>query len=261
MCIAMAETIRLQGMIAIRKLIFLGRLIWLDEDLLSSKIFKARALQYISYDFMEVRATRQLGFVADVVFFMRRYDLIEHWEKLISSGFKDFPSIQRWKLIVKKAIYAYEQHQWDIRTQQESDFIVFRKIHGKINTPAKIWKFANSNSRYLAKCRVLAKFIARTPKSEQVEQLCIYCGLFYRDIYTHLTFECNKSYSERNTFWDELTDTLIPQFSVYLYNLPDEDMYCCMLGGEINISVTSSEEDDFMQISANFLSNILKFVY
>ncbi len=109
--------------------------------------------------------------------------------------------------------------------------------------------------------RILAKFIARTPKSEKDEQLCIYCGLFYKDIYTHLTFDCSKSFKERDTFWDEVSDILIPQFSAFLYNLPDEDMYCCMLGGAMNISVTRREEDDFMRISSNFLSDILQFVY
>ncbi len=260
-CLAMAGTIRLQGLIAIRKLSFLGRLVWLSDGLLSSKIFRARALQYIAYDLMEVRVTRQYGFIPDITKLLYRYDLQEHWEKLISSGFKDFPTQQQWKNIVKKAVYAHEQREWVTRTQQDLDFSVFRNIHNKIFNPAKIWKFGLSNPLYLNKCRNLAKFIARTPKAFNEIQLCIYCGIFYKDIYTHLTFDCSKCFEERDKFWNEITDILTPQFSVYLYNMPDEDMYSCMLGGDINIPVSKYEEESFIRLSTDFLSELIKFVY
>ena len=259
--LAMAGVIRMQGIIAIRKLTFLARLIWLAENKLTSEIFKARILQYIVYDSMEVRQSRQLGFVSDVVKLLFKYDLQSYWQKYVGSAFQDFPTQYQWKSVVKKAVLDYEQKEWDQRTSRDPEFSVFRCIHNKINNPWCLWDFSLNNPGLKSKVKKMAKFVARTPKAYVDAQLCIYCGLFYKDIYTHLACECLKCMDERDTYWSKIMDLIHPQISVYVYNVMDVEWYCLMLGAPLRIHVEAGDYEIFLRLSTSYLSSIIKYVY
>ena len=71
----MAGIYRIQGFFATRKLLFLARLIWLSDAMLSGQIFKARSLHYLAYNNFEVRQSKQLGFVRDAVQLLETYNL------------------------------------------------------------------------------------------------------------------------------------------------------------------------------------------
>ena len=260
-CTSLIGLCRIQAGIDIKKLMFLGRMARLPDDTLAKRMLKARALQFIVLKSTKSTSVTQRGYIPDIVQVLNKYNLESYWEKLITSDFEDFPAQHIWKRLVKKTVKDYEQGAWERRINADSDFDLFHKIHDKINEPAAVWKLARRHPNLLPSCKNMVQFIARTPKCDIDIQLCIYCGRFYTDIYQHVVLVCSKSSIERDLFWDKTVDIMSVEISAHLHNLEDDELYCAMLGGPLNLMTDETETDTFLQISGSFFTQILKYIY
>ncbi len=260
MCRSMVGLYQMKGQIDLRKLIFLGRIVWLPDRAQAKRIFKQRALQYLVYNGLECDNSLQMGYIPDIVNILYKYQLEEHWERYIKSGFQEFPMYSIWKGLIKKAVQTYEQNEWTKRTEGDQDFQLFKQVHNDIRKPIHVWQYALRFPEQLDKCRVVAKFITKTPTSFLSIQLCCYCGKFYTDIYLHLAMECSVCFDERETFWSSITNSLSVEYSVYANNIEDEELFCLMLG-KCPERRFADEKDRFFQFSSNFLCNIMKYIY
>ena len=63
-----------------------------------------------------------------------------------------------------------------------------------------------------------------------VQQVCSYCGQAFKDVFLHIVAACQKTLDLRNTFLEYIVDYCIPQFSVYVTDLENEDILCLLLG-------------------------------
>ncbi len=144
-CIAMAGTGRVESIIDTKKLMFLGRLVRINNQTLANQLFQARAIQFLVHKCKDFNTTEPLGFIPDVVRILNKYDLQMHWERLMASGFTEFPLQSKWKKLVKIAVKDYEQRAWTERIASDSDFSEFRNIHKDISTPARIWTFSKKH--------------------------------------------------------------------------------------------------------------------
>ncbi len=260
MCTAMLGLYQMKAHIDLRKLIFLGRIAWLPDGNLTKRIFKTRTMQYLVNRSLEISSSAQLGYVPDIVNIISKYHLEEYWEEYVRTGFTEFPIYTKWKDLIKKAITEVTQLDWEQRVTNDPDFLYFRQVHNIISKPIQIWKFAQENPKLLQKCRTVARFLTRTPMCFLDIQLCCYCGKFYRDIYVHLALECNKCHDDREYMWSEITDKLPVEFSVYLNNLSDDELYCHMLGQQID-NCTREDANQFLTLSIEYLNKINIFIY
>ncbi len=265
MCTSMCGLARIQAMTDTRKLLFLGRLIGLPENILAKKVLTMRILQFVVFDCTEGVINRQQGYVTDIVSQLQKYNLANYLTEYITSGFQEFPAQTRWKIIVKKAVQEYEQSAWKNRTSGDQDFELFAQIQDKCYRPAYLWTFAKKKPEYLEKCKNMAKFAVRTPTCFIEKQLCCYCGLFFNDIYFHVAMACYKCYDERENYWQQIMDVLPVEFSVSLFNKPDDEMYCAMLGGnsealQQNIESKNNYEA-FFELSVEFFHTIAHSIY
>ena len=261
MCRPILGMSRIQASIDIRKLTFMGRIIWLPNNILAKKVFLARITQYIVIENSGENVQRQMGFIQDALGLLKKYDLHKHMDRFISSGFRDFPTKVGWKAVIKKAVRDFEQTQWDARTANDQEFQIFRMVHNDIDKPARIWKFGKTFPEYLDKCRVVSKFIMRNPTSFVDIELCCYCGRFFNDIYVHLAIVCSRTEDERDILWSNITNLLEVECSAFLYNIEDDEFYSILLGGIPNICISKEQLNTLMKISADYFYLINKYIY
>ena len=260
MCTAMLGLHQIKAQIDLRKLIFLGRIVWLPDGTLAKRVFTTRTLQYLGAQNLEISNFAQLGYVPDIVNIISKYHLDPYWEEYVRTGFREFPIYTKWKDLIKKAVQNVTQLDWQHRVNDDPDFVFFKQVHNVIDKPIKIWTFAKENPELLPKCRTVAKFITRTPTCFLDIQLCCYCGKFYSDIYVHLGLECKKCHEEREQMWSKITDELPVELSVYLNNISDDEFYCHMLGQELDNCCTE-DANRFLTFSIDYLNEIIQFVY
>ena len=260
MCRSMLGFYQMKGQIDLRKLLFLGRIVWLPDRAMPKKIFKQRVLQFLVYKGLDNDDDTQMGFIPDIVKILQKYQLDDHWEKYIKTGFTEFPIYSSWKILIKKAVQTSEQREWLNRTENDEDFSLFKQVHSNTGQPSQIWKYAQRFPEQLDTCRSVAKFITKTPTSFINIQLCCYCGKFYSDIYLHLAMECSKCFDEREKLWNDIINNLSVEFSVYLNNIEDDQLFCLMLG-KTPESCFLDEKDLLFKLSSSFLRSIMRYIY
>ena len=94
------------------------------------------------------------------------------------------------------------------------------------------------------------------------ECVCQSCSTLTVDILHHLVFDCpNDDVNfKRLQFSQTVSRHLGTNFSNILFNLEDEELLICLLGGpsyELDNLLSENEYNDFLSISVRFISSLL----
>ena len=108
-----------------------------------------------------------------------------------------------------------------------------------------IWLLKHNTSGHRQHLRDFAKLQAVFYNSND-DKICIYCDKIFLDHLDHYFHECNKYTGTREHFWTLVINICTVELSSYLYNLPDSDLSCVMLGQKPNCSTTESECLNFL---------------
>ena len=145
--------------------------------------------------------------------------------------------------------------KYDRETENDTDFIMFRKVHPDITQISPIWKVARALPHMKTKCFKVSKIIC-SPSDIDNYKLCEYCGKLYNNNALHYSVSCPITYDERETFWDIIINTMSIHVGVHLHTLADEELLETLLGGPCPVFSDAEDHLHFLVISINFLSKL-----
>ena len=253
MVTAMLGTLDIQCEIEKRKLMFLQRICSLDKDTQARQV-----LIFQLHAFMINNCTFKHGFVPDIVKILTKYNLDSYLHTFLQEGI--FPEKKPWRAITRNALWTVQNNCWLSNVQVDEDFQRFRNIftHG-ISIPSKIWIAAKYYPHSYHKLAQLAALTVKVPERDYQFRLCERCGTMYTDSAVHLFCSCLAYSDIREKFWSYITDYFSVGISSCLYNLPDDILVCCLLGGDIpgfDYEQYYEEYDLLLKLVANNWMNI-----
>ena len=246
-CCKMLGLQTIESYIDSMKLKFFRRLAVLPSMCISKQIFLRRLFQA---DYLQDLVT---GLGSEILSLLKKYNLEEFKENFVRNGY--IRDKQRWKNIVHRHVSEADSKIYETITQDDIDFVRFRRIHPDIRKPSPIWRVAREFPTMLGKCYTVAKIIACPPSNEPY--LCEFCGYVFQDKVVHYCCYCSYTSEERDTFWDIINNSLSIEAASYLYNLPDDDSVDIVLGGPFPLIINYKEHASFLVIAINYLHKLL----
>jgi endonuclease/exonuclease/phosphatase family metal-dependent hydrolase len=218
----------IHGLIKERKLMFLHKLVSLDNALVVKKLFLSRLYEHIIFQNKD-------GFVPDIFQITREYGLNAF---LINYGLGqiiDIPRKAAWKSTVKNAIKSLEYtRNLDNLSEKKDSSRFIRTMHSTENK-LLLWQVMK-HCKYKGNIRPLLTIIRLMTLPEMVDLpiLCKLCNMPVMDICTHVIMTCSTLFNERNILCDELVNMLPVEASVELFNLEDESITDIIMGHRWN---------------------------
>ena len=224
------------------KLLFFG-------NLCNCNIFSTRKCIFLHrlFEFKLSSTEKPLGFIADTVKILSKYDLTCFLDEFCASGY--FPPKSIWKTIVKDAIHENENNCWRQRLESRDDMLVYSRLHTKL-APFHLYTYLRTFPERRQIVYSIMKLLA-LPRNE----VCFKCQDTVDDVLTHLLTSCRQTTMARDSFWNALFDKMSITVSATLYNLNDIDFIANILGDNIyTINYQESGEQ------ATLLEIVLDFV-
>ena len=148
-CNAMLGFADIKSVVNYRKLLFLRRLIFTDDNKTVKLILTARLNDFIT------NCSKSSGYIADIIHILHEYDIFHVLEIYLQSGV--FPSVCAWKHLVKNSISNKKELLWYSRISLDITFNRFRLIQTTCNIPSFLWTAARIHQKNLHKFGFLAK--------------------------------------------------------------------------------------------------------
>ena len=233
----------LETYIDVQKLKFFGRLCSLLCDKLAKKVFIERLYQYI---FAREPATECIGFIADLVRILQKYELDHYLENYVSTAI--LPSKSQWKCLVETSVKEIQERNLNVALQ-DPRLRRFSNIYGRSLHIHPVWRLEN-----VAKCnkrslRDLAKLNCVLNECLDNRE-CIYCKLEITDHLNHYIHECAKYVNTREHFWSTVINEFSVRFSVYLFNLLESEITEIILGKTPDFTLADDEQAAFLAMAA-----------
>jgi hypothetical protein len=245
------------GFIDKKKLLFLGTLCRSSPSQLHKKIFVYRLFSFIYYNELS-----SVGYVADIVEVLGKYELYHYLEDYIKTGM--FPNKRSWRNYVVKAIDEHETECWKDKMQCRPNLKHLRENHQKLQ-PIVHWEVAMCypKDREILSNLVnvlvgnVPSIVMKAVEDHETHYICSLCNKQLYDVPYHFIMDCQRTSQERDKLWDSLTDQLSIQEICYLYNLCEVDVYSTLLSGNHPMFRNDKEELYlFLLISARGIMDI-----
>ena len=176
MCESMLGLCRLSAEVEIRKLLFVHKILLMQNESITHKLFIRKYLLYISNN-----NSIKFGFIPDICALLQKYNL-----QFLVNDFTnkrcELPSKYFWKRIVKKAVYSKEKLMWQERLRADSDFIYFRLLQKDIK-PALVYTLSKDYVYILTENKI-AKIWSRSVTLEN--ETCIFCDANCEDYISNI---------------------------------------------------------------------------
>lgn len=246
----------MNSIIDYKKLMFLHKLIFLDESTIAKQLFLYRL-----YDYMLGVQTQ--GFVPDIVNILKRYDLTDALYTYTVGG--QFMDKIPWKFTVRNQIESVERDIWENSLKQKGDTVYACEV--LTDQHENLYKLAKRHPKYRFQIQSIVKVCTYPILNEQIP--CALCDDYIDDRIQHLICNCNVLNVPRNHMWDEITDVLGTNLSSELYNMDDKQMICILLGQswkamneyiEQNEDISKSLYDEYIIVVAKFLHIVYKTI-
>jgi hypothetical protein len=217
-----------------RKLLFLGRLCRLDNDILVKKMFLNRLHQCL----MGCTA-KSLGFIPDIVGILKKYNLTGILDHYVTDG--QWPDKKPWRSMVDISIHEYEVESWNSKVNTDKECSRYGEIITKYGKPHVYWNLSNKMKSLQSLFIFMAK-LCTLPHWTKYIISCEYCGRSVKDQLEHYIVSCEKYEDVRESYWSVIINQTTVGFSTYLYNQPDSGLVEIMLGKQIPEEVGVSQE-------------------
>ena len=192
----------IESEIALRKLLFLGRL--LTEDKMAPvvrNLFEIRTQSYFDPNIVS------LGILPTICEVLQKYDLFNYFDTWFSDSV--FPTYLCWKAIVKTKIREFEENAWIDFVQKHPSFKFARTCLDNVS-PHKFWFISNQYpdlvSRLHVQIRLLGNFgfSAELPWASKADDaLCFICKESNDNLY-HFLFNCPYFRDNFDSLWSNL---------------------------------------------------------
>lgn len=180
------------------------------------------------------------GFVPDVIQILEKYQLFEHIKVFINA--RSFPSKSQWKFIIHSAIKLHEERKLSVSLTNPR-LKRFAYVYGVSLNVHPMWLMEHNAKGYRQHFRNFIK-LNGVLCDVNTQQDCLYCNKIFEDHLDHYFHSCDKYQDSREYFWSLVMNTCSVEFSVYLYNLPDPEMTCIILGRRPN-DITFNDNEYF----------------
>ena len=100
-----------------KKLLYIGNICRLDNQLLPRRIFVTRLLMF------NANGQNQIGLIPEFLRILNKYNLTQHINNFVDTG--EFVGKATWKLMVKNTIHSYEEREWLQRMASDKDLDFF----------------------------------------------------------------------------------------------------------------------------------------
>ncbi|PJE77716.1 hypothetical protein CI610_03357 [invertebrate metagenome] len=195
----------------------------------------------------------QTGFIPDIVRILRKYDLFNQLLQYTSDTV--FPSSSKWKSIVYKAVFNWEELMMYNRMNNDSDFSRFMLIQDVIS-PHILWTVALKFPEHLSKLSNIVR-LCTDLRSTNLIELCHFCGFLHDDRISHIVLHCTKTESLRDDLWCLISAVFDIEFSVFLHSLSEYNLIHVLLGGSLPYRLSPSDHVIFVLHSAIFVDKML----
>ena len=151
----------------------------------------------------------------------------------------------------------YEESAWRTRLAESDEFSRFRTIQTELK-PSALWSLDINRPSTLELCTYVVKLVS----SVTAVYICQSCNSVTNDIiHHHHVCECSNVgvNLKRMQFRDTVSSKLGSHTSTLLWNLQDEELLVCLLGGpnhELQNALTENEYYEFLSISVRFISSL-----
>ena len=205
--------------------------------------------------FTQSNATsNQKGFIPDIITVLNKYNLMATLHRHIVLQ-DSFPTKVTWKRLVNACINNTEQEQFTNRTNNDSDFSLFRNLHDNFQGCAKVWQIPNSANE-LRLCETVARLWVKIPDAQL--SVCSKCESIYNDSLTHILTSCPITTPLRDKL---LRNTVMfPEHTIlnqFINDSSDEILKQLLLGRIIPLTVSVGTSDYYAK---EFTLSMYKYV-
>ena len=122
----------IEGYIDMKKLLYIGNICRLDNQLLPRRIFVTRLLMF------NANRQNQIGLIPEFMRILNKYNLTQHISSFVDTV--EFVCKATWKLMIKHYVHSYEEREWLQRMASNIDFYRFSKIQSNLEAINKLFK-------------------------------------------------------------------------------------------------------------------------
>ena len=192
-----------------------------------------------------------LGFIPHVVSVLDQYNARNYLTKLMTDDL--FPAKHIWKSTVNRLILDRENISFMNEFRDERIF----KIERTLDNPSLLWLAAKNDplnkSKYASLARIMTIRVFRSGETK-----CKLCENYVDDPPLHLIGECVAFASQRDIFWEKITNDCEVNVSAALWQLDDDSFTNVVLG----MQMEHLDFEDHMKIiktAAGIWGNLHKF--
>jgi len=245
----------IHGLIKERKLMFLHKLVSLDNALVVKKVFISRLYEHIVFQNKD-------GFVPDIFQIAREYGLSAFLINYGRGHIIDVPSKAAWKSNVKDAIKSLEfTKNLDNLLEKRDSSRFIRTMHSTENK-LRLWQVMK-HCKYKGNIRPILTIIRlmTLPEMMDLPAICKLCNRPIMDICTHVIMTCPILFNERNILCDALVNMLPVEASVELFNLEDESITDIIMGHRWNRLKGDTINHFYMSIAPIIVKHFINAFY
>lgn len=192
----------------------------MNPDFISKKIFTSRLFSFL-YHLSET----QMGFKPDVLQLLQTYQLPDYTWIL---GFqmdhcRQNPPGNRLYVHLSICTKLFNESS---RLEHDPDFFRFNAVFCTYN-PIFIWQCTNSFSE-IQNLKFTFKLIASKPLQTPI--VCVLCGHFITDVFSHATISCPALTTQHSNWWNSLSRSFTIHLETELSGIPEDDLFLILLG-------------------------------
>ena len=192
----------IESEIAIKKLLFLGRLI--KEPKMSpavKSLFDSRTKSFFNSDITS------LGSLPSIAEVLHKYELFGYFENWHDSS--TFLTYTRWKKIVRDKIFDFERHAWDSFCESHPDMRVAHSCLENV-PPFCFWSLANQFPDLVSRLQIQVRLISNfglngcIPWLQNTDDaICFICKEEIESV-THFLLDCSYFKNNVDSLWNKL---------------------------------------------------------
>ena len=254
MCQSLLGIPSLEHFIDRRKLIFARQLTVLPQECIAKQIFLIRLCQ------AEVGHLNMKGCIPDLLQVLTKYDL--YHMSAYSDAAVNFPNKATWKALINNTITQKATQSYELRTTVDSDFERFNRVKAVPLYPSSHWLCAFKIPGSLPVMTNATKMLTYVKCKTVI--LCEFCGELYNDSIYHKATTCISTCSQRQEFFECLTDNFSVNVSALINNMNDEELLDTLLGAcspELDTLMSDDEYTSFFYLCTLYLYSIRSHIY
>ncbi len=226
----------LQSHIDIMRIVFLWKLLMVPMQV----VYKRVTLDRLVYHLVDDRCGRHAGPIHLMLEACRKYGLEHYINKVVWTG--AIFGLDRWKTIVKNAVWEREQNCWRASTLMYKKLDLFSISVGEIGRWVW-WTYARRRPGHTWKCRLLLRLMVGEHRLQDnmvrvtrglggvTPAVCQLCTSFEQENLQHMLFQCVALQETRVRLWGEVEAVAPPALTLEMNSLGARERTIFILAG------------------------------